>query len=338
MEETTLKIAMAAFMHDIGKFAGSEEIGISFKETDSYDQQLYLKSHKGNYSHYHALYTAEFIKKYHDLLPGELNSVHWGKDDIFINLAAKHHSPETPLQWIIAIADRVASGWDRDSSENEHNLISSPRNYKKTRLHPIFEQIKINRDSDEKFSDEFSFRYKLAPLSPETIFPGKIKEIVPDTLDKASSEYQYLFDGFIKGLSGLDHRETNIELWFEHFESLMMIYCSHIPAARVGNIIPDVSLYDHSKITAALATSIYLYHAQKDRLNEKNIKSYDDSKFLLINGDFKGIQDYIFSSFSSSEKFRSKILRGRSFAVSLLTELSADLLCRKIGLPFTSVV
>jgi len=37
MDPTTLKIAMAAFVHDMGKFAGLDELGISLQEIDAYD-------------------------------------------------------------------------------------------------------------------------------------------------------------------------------------------------------------------------------------------------------------------------------------------------------------
>ena len=68
MHPETLKISMAGFFHDIGKFAGKKEMVISSNNIDSYDEQLYLKSSKGRFSHYHALYTARFIEKFSDFL------------------------------------------------------------------------------------------------------------------------------------------------------------------------------------------------------------------------------------------------------------------------------
>ncbi|MGC8658907.1 MAG: type III-A CRISPR-associated protein Cas10/Csm1, partial [Desulfomonilaceae bacterium] len=82
----------------------------------------------------------------------------------------------------------------------------------------------------------------------------------------------------------------------------------------------------------------YLYHRQTDTMNEQAIKDLETKKFLLIQGDFFGIQDFIFKTSGDLRKLRSKILRGRSFAVSLFSELAADMICREIGLPFASVV
>ena len=117
-----------------------------------------------------------------------------------------------------------------------------------------------------------------------------------------------------------------------------MIYASHIPAATVGEVVPDVSLYDHSKTTSALASAIYLYHRQNDSMEIEKIKDYDDKKFLIIAGDFYGIQNFIFSEGGSTNKASAKLLRGRSFAVSLISELAADMLCREIGLTPASII
>lgn len=117
-----------------------------------------------------------------------------------------------------------------------------------------------------------------------------------------------------------------------------MIYTSHIPAATVGKVVPDVSLYDHSKATAALASAIYLHHLQRGTMEIEKIRDYEDKKFLIVTGDFYGIQNFIFTEGGSTNKAAAKLLRGRSFAVSLISELAADMLCREIGLTTASVV
>ena len=131
--------------------------------------------------------------------------------------------------------------------------------------------------------------------------------------------YRSLFSSFVKDLDGLLHRSENVALWFEHFDSLMMVYTSLVPSARAGNVVPDVSLYDHCRTTAALAAALYLYHRDTDTMNEEAIKNYDEAKFLLVTGDFYGIQDFIFKGYGDTKKLRSKLLRGRSFAVSLFS-------------------
>lgn len=333
MDETVLKIAIAGFMHDIGKFAEKDVWNIPEQFLlDNAD--LYQPHYKENYTHRHAVYTAAFIDNIEKLLPRKFNKASWGIKDSFINLAAGHHKPETPMQWVIAMADRISSGWDRKEFDKKYNRAVAWKDYRKTRLLPIFESLM--RDFNK--SDDYSYRYPLKEISPKNIFPGPKDEICPKNNQEAIEEYKKLFEEFVYALERLLHKEENLELWFEHFDSLMMIFTSAVPAARAGKVIPDVSLYDHSKITAALAVAIYLYHLHTNSMTVEAIKDYDVKKFLLVSGDFYGIQDFIFSDSGEAGKNRAKILRGRSFAVSLFSELAADMLCREIGIPFSSLL
>jgi len=117
-----------------------------------------------------------------------------------------------------------------------------------------------------------------------------------------------------------------------------MSYAGAIPAARVGDVVHDVSLYDHFRTTAALAAALYRYHAESRTLSAPAIQDGTQEKFLLVGGDFYGIQEFIFSSRGDSRRFRSKLLRGRSFAVSLFAELSVALICERTELPFLAVL
>ncbi|NOY64109.1 MAG: type III-A CRISPR-associated protein Cas10/Csm1 [Nitrospirae bacterium] len=345
MDETVFKIAIAAFLHDIGKFAerasvkesDSEElvpgfhIGMEFLNNN---RDLYQPHFKGNYTHLHAVYTAAFIDHFEKILPSKFNRTGWGLDDSFINLAAKHHLPETPLQWIVAVADRVSSGFDRKSFEQTYNTRADVKDYKKVRLASIFEQLARNGTSTK----DTRYRYPLGMISPANIFPGE--SVTPQNREVAEKEYRDLLFEFVDGLEKIiktGHGE-NVPLWFDHFDSLFMLYASHIPAATVGQDIPDVSLYDHSRMTSAIASALYLYHKETGTLSVDNIKSYEPSKLMLINGEFYGIQNFIFTEGGSTGKASAKLLRGRSFYVSLLSELAADMICRRVGLPSTSII
>jgi CRISPR-associated protein Csm1 len=253
-----------------------------------------------------------------------------------MNLASGHHKPQTPMQWVIAIADRVSSGFDRNEFEN-YNYEIGVKDFKKTRLFAIFEGLSPDEDIKDDIPEKYVFRYPLRCLSPESIFPVKRDDYQVLDSSEQEKEYSDLFLDFVYSLEKLAHK-NNIPLWFEHFDSLFMIFASYIPSATVGKIIPDSSLYDHSKMSAALASALYLYHSGTDTLNIEKIKDYQDKKFLIVNGNFYGIQSFIFSEGGSTGKAAAKLLRGRSFAVSLLTELAADMLCRELGVTPASVI
>lgn len=331
---TAFKVSLAGLFHDIGKFAQN-----CLTLPPGYEQQnadLYQPFNKkeGRHTHIHVLYTAAFIETLRDKLPKELNDRGWGEgevEDCFLNLAAKHHKPETPLQWIITQADRLSSGFDRVEFEKGEKL--GVHEATQTRLLPIFERL-LRTDKTFDTREDFDWRYPLEPLSAQSIFPVKSGEF---SEDPAQKDYQTLFDAFCKDLEKLCHRK-HVTLWAQHFDSLYRIYASPIPAARVGMVIHDVSLYDHSRATAALAGALYLYHRLNDSLTEEAIKNDSPKKVLLISGDFHGIQDFIFRGGGEERHHRAKLLRGRSFLVSLLMELAAEIVCERLNLSFLSVV
>ncbi len=336
MDDTVLKMAMAGYFHDVGKFADGRLLGMT-REYQEGNEALYQPVWDSHYSHSHALHTAWFVEgpQTSPYLPSVLKKPGWGEGDSFINLAAAHHKPESPMQSIITIADRLSSGMDRESYED--GTYVKPWDYRNTRLLPIFEQL-LRGDEAPGSPGGFKHAYPLAPMGPESIFPGVREDVVPDGADEAKEEYQRLLSAFLDGLKQLRHANESTHLWFEHFDSLVLRHTWCIPQARAGKVLPDVSLYDHMRTTSALATALFAFHKAEGTLEEKAIHDEDLQRFLIVSGDFYGIQDFILKGYGDTRKLRSKLLRGRSFSVSLFCELAADLVLRKLGLPFSSCI
>lgn len=355
--EASARVALAAFLHDLGKFAerASPDVDGTVLETHL---QLYCPRHERPgggfwYSHKHAAYTALAV----DWLENEglpplkgwamAPFADWKSrdvDDSLVNAAAKHHQPQTFLQWIIATADRVASGFEREQFENYNRAeekTSTGKNHYQARLLSLFEQIRLESDSP----DRFAYRYPLRPLSPESLFPEKRETSEPDNDTAAQREYAALWDGFRKSLDAIpeSHRHS-LPLWLDHFDTLWQTYTHAIPSATAFNVKPEVPLYDHSKTTAALAVALWRYHADQgpppaERLARlRGRDDWDEPKFLLIQGDFFGIQKFIFAGGGETKKNAAKLLRGRSFYVSLITECAALKVLDELQLPSTSQI
>ena len=97
-----------------------------------------------------------------------------------------------------------------------------------------------------------------------------------------------------------------------------------IPSATALGVKPEVSLYDHCKATAALATALWRWHHEADRETIADVKDgWGEEKFLLIQGDFFGIQDFIFAEGGQTQKHAHKLLRGRSFTQSMVHTIIA---------------
>jgi CRISPR-associated protein Csm1 len=358
--DSSSRVAFAALCHDLGKFAERAAPDVSKEKLDAHLNQ-YSRFHKegGYFSHRHAAYTALFMdeieKTAPDLISGEtfpFASRSQGNDDItdsLINAAAMHHKPETLLQWIIATADRMASGFERekfDQYNDSEDKTDTGRNNFQARELTLFEQVHLEDNAVRITPASLKYRYFLKPLSPENLFPVLRDDYEPDKNEPAQKEYRVLWDEFLKALEKIpkSHRQQ-WPLWLDHFDTLWQTYTQAIPSATAFGIRPEVSLYDHSKATAAFAVALWRWHiAQKDLDNataiqqHKDRADWDEDKFLLVQGDFFGIQDFIFADGSETNKNAAKLLRGRSFMVSLFTELAALKILEVCELPSTSQI
>ncbi|MDR1686850.1 MAG: type III-A CRISPR-associated protein Cas10/Csm1 [Desulfovibrio sp.] len=357
--DASCRVAFAALIHDLGKFAQrAEKKDASRFPKDNLNGNItqYCPFHdKGGYhSHHHAAWTAlafdELEHAFPDVLKGDASpfaSRKHGEDitDSLINAAAMHHKPSTPLQRIIAEADRTASGFEREEFEKYNarkDETDTGRNHFQARLMPLFEQILQPRALS---AQDLKYRYPLQALSPASLFPEPSDVCEPSDDKVAQDEYKRLWESFTAGLEKIpaSHR-ASWPLWLDHFDSLWTAFTHAVPSATAFGVKPDVSLYDHCKATAALAVALWRHARATGRDKEDpapgpaDPAAREEKKYLLIQGDFFGIQDFIFAEGSQTNKKAAKILRGRSFQVALLTELAALRILETLQLPPTSRV
>jgi CRISPR-associated protein Csm1 len=342
MLEQSSRVALAALLHDLGKF--HERTGLPVPGDRAGLETLYRYSHAA-----HTGGVWDEVTQYApDLLKGDVSpfaSRSQGENitDSLVNAAAAHHKPDTFLQWIVATADRAASGFERQKfdayNQDAEGETFTLKNRYQARLVTLFEQLEPKRNLDHA--------YPLATLSPQSLFPLLRAPAEPSDDKTAKAQYAALWDQFIAALGAIpkSHR-TNWPLWLDHLDSAWLTFTHAIPSATNRNIVPDVSLYDHSKAVAALAVALWRWHVEEGkvgagdtaRLADPDRPDWDDHKLLLIQGDFFGIQDFIFANGGATQKHAHKLLRGRSFQVSLLAELAALKLLEALQLPSTSQI
>lgn len=357
---STTRVALAAYLHDLGKFAERAGIFANHPQLDAHlSTYCPFVEPGGWHSHRHAAHTALAFDLIEPHLPDPLRGethpftgrVRAGDagapdaTDSLVNGAAMHHRPVTFLQWVVATADRVASGFEREEFEryNASKDERGPLDHYTSRQLTLFEQIRLK--GLEPAEGSLSSRYPLKPLAPATIFPVPAKSCERPDRKAAIVEYEALWSGFLAGLASIprSHR-GDPSLWLDHFDSLWLTFAHAIPAATAFGVKPEVSLYDHSRAVAALAAALWRWHeahGQADEEAARRLKARQDfleRKFLLVQGDFFGIQDFVFSSGGESRKQAAKLLRGRSFQVSLFTEIAALRVLEALGLPPTSQI
>lgn len=324
----TIKIAAAAFMHDIGKLVqriaadSREELPDDFSRQDYQPKSRYGKG----LDHAHSSWTAYFIKKHLSSLP-EIDD-----KDAFACLAAKHHLPANDLypdEIIVQAADRISSGMDRQSvNDNEY----SGTGYRKVRLMSIFDQL------DGKVADYEGrrFQYDIAPLdadNPASVFPVSKNDSGPDYSTIGKEFYEEVYR-----LQAKSHK--TLKKWLDEFCRINEKWTAFVPSSTVD--LPDISLYDHALTSSAIAQALYAYHYEKGDLSVKSHieanKNTEEKKFLFFKAKFNGIQNFIFSSGGQTNKNAAKILRGRSFYIAHIMKCLSRWICDDIGLAYTAQI
>ncbi len=284
------KIALAALLHDIGKFAQRADIPLRepFK--------------KRNYGYKHSAYTAQVLQDYFKDIEG------------YHQYAYEHHivGPSSDEgSWIVAAADRLASGFEREEFE-EYN--GQQEDFRYQRLMGLFDESK---------------RYAIAPLGVESIFATDQKS--------KENEYKSLWEEFIGALAKLAKASGTQSTDLLALEYLLNKYTSFIPSATTfkGKYKPvkaNVPLYDHLHATALFAAAIAaLSPAKRNEVIDyyRLKKEPPKGSFLLLNGDFFGIQQFIFNDVET--KAAAKVLRGKSAFVQILSKTIALHIAKEMG-------
>jgi len=338
-------IVLGCLLHDIGKFFERAEALDEYRKNDEKRQSFCKKHEKGYYSHIHVLNTLRFcelLSEHVSQIKPDENQKASSADQNWINLAALHHIPSerevSYMEKIVQAADHLAS------AEREQGNFYEQGINKKTRLESLLGRVNIGETARK--NDYFLPLSKTA-LFEQAIYPqqAKLSGMEEKANDKGKvwlsqnsllTDYKHIANKFIEELKGLQTFQANVEKekilqsTLRSLLSLMEQYLSQVPAAT--NVLhPDISLFDHLRITAAIGEGLFLYHdANKGQAN------YDDKstvKWRLVCGDFSGIQKFIYKITS---KGAAKGLRGRSFFIQLLCDAVSEQIIRSLGLYATA--
>ncbi len=272
----------------------------------------------------HALLGDKFVRLY---VPaawrGALAPVGWHHGDP----EGKGH--ETfPVQ-VVQVADRLSAG-EREKREEE-NIAIVPQ------MVTPFSSLGPYQTSPAWLP--------LASLAlDESLFPK------PDHLGKSELEqvYKELWKNFCEKADKLRQvHELNpvLETYLASMLDLLLRYTWCVPSAFYHDV-PDVSLYDHSRITAAVAVCVYAsFVGQESELRQilTSLRGQDPLEWpeepnvaALVEGDLSGIQDFIYGL--KNPKGSASVLRARSFYLQILTEVIARWMLRQMELPPTNLL
>lgn len=225
------------------------------------------------------------------------------------------------LAHIVAMAKKIASVVDANKTVDIEETTQETSVHHEP-LHTIFNIVHSDKGSKRKkgvyaFTIDENVRY------PQEEMMSYSRKDYQSIVQKMSDDFQYI--------NSLNKPHFNALLqWIER-------YWSYLPSDVSKTNLKDISLYDHSKITTAVASCIY------DVLQEEEIAEYnqllfpengetnylDRNLFLLTSLDLSGIQDFIY--LISGEK-ALKSLRTRSFYIEIMLEVIVDELLETLSL------
>ena len=143
------------------------------------------------------------------------------------------------------------------------------------------------------------------------------------TICASSDKYKALYDVLVQNFQQQSIDKMSVNELLRIYEDTV----SYMPSSTATNQANDISLFMHSKITAAVAHSMVHYFEEQGIADYKEY-CYQNSKkfrnmpaFRLISGDISGIQNFIYTIPS---KGALKSLRGRSFYLEILMEQIVD--------------
>lgn len=234
---------------------------------------------------------------------------------------------ETNLTLLVYHADNLSAAGDRLDKEGVFDHRGTP-------LASIFSRLSLSKvDRQQQF-------LPLLPMGEQILFPLPL-----DQVQMGDESYDALLRLFTH----------DFEQWLQMgrplggLPVLLEKYWSTIPSEtkRVWHdekTFPDISLYDHTKTTAAFALALYQYFREQEGgalpreiIPDLNRTQLDPAKpyFRIVGGDFSGVQRFIYTL---SSRGALKGLRGRSFFLELLTEHVADELLVGLGLARTNLI
>jgi len=238
--------------------------------------------------------------------------------------------PFSSIAYIVCEADNIAAGLDRRQIEGDSFGEQFFNPY--LPLVPVFETFKANSFSTKSFS------YALRLVD----FKENSTVNMPEPFDKTSkavnsSKYAAIFCDFMHVLKSMDIEKDSVN----SFLKLAEVFLSYVPSSTNIEEVPDISLYNHLKMTAAISSCLYLYFKDrgienyKEECFNKKYELRDKNVFLLVTADISGIQNFIYTI---SSKGALKSLRGRSLYLEILAENIIDEILEDSGLSRANLI
>ena len=221
-----------------------------------------------------------------------------------------------PAACLVYIADNLSAAADRREAEGEGSGFR-----RDLPLSPVFSHLN---------GEHACGTVPPGPLNGKLALPGTAQRILPGV-------YQDCLRALTQHLPGLLMQPE----WVNSLLTLLEVHTSTFPSSTSLSESPDISLFDHSKTTAAIAACLSEYLLAQGKTDyysrlvtqEKAFRS--EQAFLLYTADFTHIQKFLYTV---STDGALKSLRSRSFFLELLMEHYLDELLTACGVSRANLI
>lgn len=188
----------------------------------------------------------------------------------------------------------------KDKNYKEDNC--KDKNYKEEKY-----KEKNSKDANYKEND-FKEEFRKVYNKVYNNFKNDLKNLINDTEDFLNEKI------FIQSLT---------HLIFKHFFNVRI--------QNGSEEFSDISLYEHSLCTSAVAQALYLNKKYNESITDSKLK-IKENEIVLCVLDISGIQKFIFNLEKSGVTGITKIVRGRSFFIQLLLEIAANYIINELNI------
>ncbi|WP_337866286.1 type III-A CRISPR-associated protein Cas10/Csm1 [Ignavibacterium sp.] len=259
--------------------------------------------------------------KHQEYSSGFINEVF--KESVLSSIVANHHKEDLEksklsgtnrvLAEIICEADNLASG----------ERQPDPTVKKQQPLESIFSKVDYKKRNPKLYLQDICELFY-----SEYQFP---KQKDNYNLDDLERKYKKWWDSFEAEIKKINLQEV------ETIYYLLKKYLWCVPSSSYKTR-SDVSLFEHSRITAAIAISMYRCLLEKYDNDISKFKEFDNReefRYKLVLADVTGIQSYIYNI---GHRGAAKALKGRSFFLQQMLDNVAYYFLRKLNLPIMNLI
>ena len=212
------------------------------------------------------------------------------------------------LARLVSRADNLASS---ERAPRDETMPYQP--FRTTGLAPVFDRVEMSWPLTPA---PRHFRQRpLTDTSEEPpIFATEGREVEQADVTEHVRAFGERFDRLREQLNWDD-----FDCVYTHLLSLLQACAWCLPSDTQANP-PDISLYDHLRVTSAIAACLYQFHVVRGTLNDEEVARSGQTRCVLLVGDVSGIQDYLFAISTTGAGGVAKRLRARSFFVQFLSD------------------